>query len=475
MKRVILYLRVSTNSQAEEGYSIDIQKERLLAFCKAHGWIVVGIITDPGFSGSNLERPGIQRVIHEVENKNTDMVLVYKLDRLSRSQKDTLWLIEDCFLPNGVDFTSMQESLDTSTQFGRAMLGILSVFAQLERENIKERTFGGRVERAKEGLWHGGGNDPIGYNYVDGELVINHHEASQVRRVFDLYASGASVTEIRDFMVSRGYQTKHGDWTHTNTIRSVLDNELYTGVVHFDGEKSDKNAHPAIISRALFERVRHLRERSLANQYKEVESDHLLTGFVYCGSCGARYFPKKNRSGNVYYCCYSRAKVNKAMVKDPNCRNENIKNSELESMVEVEILKLATDEDYLHETIKNRAALGSDSASASIREELAAVDLEIKQAMDGYQKPGGLSVDEVSAKINELYNKKLILSEKVGILDKKVKAGFNGIPDSVRLLLKDVSHSWGEWGVKHRRYVLRHLLDKIEIEGGVVRFTWAFV
>ena len=158
MKRVILYLRVSTNDQVE-GYSIDMQKEKLLAYCKAHDWIVVAIVIDPGFSGSNLERPGIQKVIHEVECGNTDMVLVYKLDRLSRSQKDTLWLIEDCFLPNGVDFTSMQESLDTSTPFGRAMVGLLSVFNQLERESIKERTFGGRLERAKDGLWHGGGFD----------------------------------------------------------------------------------------------------------------------------------------------------------------------------------------------------------------------------------------------------------------------------------------------------------------------------
>lgn len=475
MKRVILYLRVSTNFQAEEGYSIEIQKEKLLAYCKARDWIVVAIITDPGFSGSNLERPGIQKVIHEVENGNTDMVLVYKLDRLSRSQKDTMWLIEDCFLPNKVDFASMQESLDTSTPFGLAMVGILSVFAQLERENIKERTFGGRVERAKDGLWHGGGYDPIGYDYIDGELVVNHQEASQVRRVFDLYASGASVTEIRDHMVSRGFETKHGDWTHTNTVRSVLDNELYSGIVHFDGERSDKDAHPAIVSRTLYERVRALRARSLANQYKEIESNHLLTGFVYCASCGARYFPKKNRSGNVYYCCYSRAKVNREMIKDPSCKNKNWKNTDLEAMVEAELMKIASDPEYLQECIKNRAAEGCDSETVSIREELASVDAEIKQAMDDYQKPGGPSVDEISAKINELYNKKTILSEKVSIKERDLLHGVSGISDSVRLLLRDVSHSWGDWDVKHRRYVLRQLLDGIKIEGGLLSFAWAFI
>lgn len=474
MKRVILYLRVSTNDQVE-GYSIDMQKEKLLAYCKAHDWIVVAIVIDPGFSGSNLERPGIQKVIHEVECGNTDMVLVYKLDRLSRSQKDTLWLIEDCFLPNGVDFTSMQESLDTSTPFGRAMVGLLSVFNQLERESIKERTFGGRVERAKDGLWHGGGYDPIGYDYINGELVVNQQEAAQVRRVYDLYASGYSITEIRDHMVARGFCTKHGDWTHTNTVRAVLDNELYSGVVHFDGEKSDKDAHTAIISPSVYKKVRFLRERALSNQYKEIESSHLLTGFVYCDSCGARYFPKKNKSGNVYYHCYSRAKVNKEMIRDPECKNRNWKKEELETMVEDEIMKLAGDEQYLLESIKKRATEESDSSSASSREELARIDEDIKRAMEDYQKPDGLSVDEVSAKINELYNKKKVLSEKIASVDKIAGSGFSGIPDSIRLLLQDVSHSWGDWDVKHRRYVLRQLLDRIEIRGDNVSFVWSFL
>ena len=475
MKRVILYLRVSTNSQAEEGYSIDIQKERLLAYCQAHGWIVVAIITDPGFSGSNLERPGIQRVISEVEQGNTDMVLVYKLDRLSRSQKDTLWLIEECFLPHSVDFASMQEKFDTSTPFGRAMVGILSVFAQLERENIKERTFGGRVERAKDGLWHGGGYHPIGYDYIDGVLVVNQQEAAQVRRVYDLYASGASVSEIRDHMVARGFQTKHGDWTHTGTISAVLDNELYSGVVHFDGERSDSDAHTALINAAVYKKVRFLRERAISHQYREVESSHLLTGFVFCGSCGARYFPKKNRSGNVYYHCHSRAKVNRDMVRDPDCRNKNWKKDDLESLAESELLNLATDDGYLNEAVKKRAAEDSDSSSASVREELAHIDDEIKQAMEDYQKPDGLSVDEVSARINDLYNQKVVLSSQLSSMDKNSGCGVVGLSDSIRLLLLDVAHSWGDWDVKHRRYALRQLLDRAEIRGEYVSFVWSFL
>ena len=110
MKRAALYIRVSTLEQAQEGYSIGAQKERLLAFCKAHDWAVAECYVDGGYSGSNLDRPGIQKLAAEVAS--FDLVLVMKLDRLSRSQRDTLHLIEDVFLPNGVDFVSMSDRID---------------------------------------------------------------------------------------------------------------------------------------------------------------------------------------------------------------------------------------------------------------------------------------------------------------------------------------------------------------------------
>ena len=156
MKRAALYLRVSTQEQAQEGYSIGEQKERLIAYCKALDWLITDVYVDGGYSGSNLNRPGIQKLMDETDK--FDVVLVYKLDRLSRSQRDTLYLIEEAFLPHNVDFVSMQESFDTATPFGKAMIGLLAVFAQLEREQIKERTRMGRIARAKSGLYRGGGN-----------------------------------------------------------------------------------------------------------------------------------------------------------------------------------------------------------------------------------------------------------------------------------------------------------------------------
>lgn len=124
MKRAALYIRVSTLEQAQEGYSVGEQRERLIAYCKAQDWLIADIYVDGGYTGSNLNRPGIQKLIGETEK--FDVVLVYKLDRLSRSQRDTLYLIEEIFRPNNVDFVSMQESFDTSSPFGKAM--ILNLF-----------------------------------------------------------------------------------------------------------------------------------------------------------------------------------------------------------------------------------------------------------------------------------------------------------------------------------------------------------
>ena len=144
-QQVAIYIRVSTQEQAQEGYSVEQQTERLTAYCKAKDWPIVDIYIDPGFSGANIQRPALQRLFSDIKAGKVDCVLVYKLDRLSRSQKDTLYMIEDVFLAKSVDFVSMQENFDTSTPFGRAMIGILSVFAQLEREQIKERMSMGRM------------------------------------------------------------------------------------------------------------------------------------------------------------------------------------------------------------------------------------------------------------------------------------------------------------------------------------------
>lgn len=366
MRKVAIYVRVSTREQAEEGYSIGAQLEKLRAYCDIKGWIVVEEYVDAGYSGGKLERPAIQKLIKDIKSNKFDMVLVYKLDRLSRSQKDTLFMIEDVFHPNNVKFSSIQENFDTSTPLGMAMAGILSVFAQLERAQIKERMSLGAEARASEGLWHGGGFDPIGYDYIKsngkkggGRLVINEYEALQIRKIFDLFEAGESVSQIRNFMHSK-YTNKHGSWKSTSSVYSVLETPVACGMIKAkDGYIQGQ--HEAIIPIERFNRVQELmrerRKNMTSAQKSAFQRTSILAGLLFCGNCGARYYIKTARSGRKeesqrlvkYYCCYSRGKSNKKMIIDPDCKNVTIREDRLDQMIIDEICKLQIEPDMIEE------------------------------------------------------------------------------------------------------------------------------
>ena len=468
MKKVVLYPRVSTKGQAEDGYSLDFQVEKMLAYCKAMDYAVVGIYSDNGYSGSNLERPGIQRIIEEAPQGKFDAVIVYKLDRLSRSQKNTMYMLEDVFIPNNVAFISMSEAFDTSTSFGIFMVGILSVFAQLERENIKQRTFDGRKGRAKEGKWHGSSFHPIGYDYIDGELVVNETEAEQVRMVYDYYAQGISITEICRRM--EGYTTKHGDWHHPGTVANVLDNPLYSGTVHFDDVLAPES-HPAIIPKKLFDTVASMR----TGEYKKAKKDskYMLSGLVYCKNCGARYFVKKNPNKNLFYCCHSRAKVNKLMVKDPTCKNKNWRKEDLEKVVYKEIKKLA-DNPHLMYKLKKAPSDNTDDASEKVHEEIAEINAKIGSLMDLYQaNDNAIHIEDVAQRIDELYQQKVSLLNQIIPNESKRHTKLFTV-ESARLLLADLLAAMREDNIDIIRYSLLRLLDRIEVEGENVYFHWSF-
>lgn len=464
MKRALIYIRVSTTKQDIEGHSIPKQKERLIAYCKAKGWIVAGMFVDPGFSGSSLDRPGMDSLIQAVNDGKGDVVLVYKLDRLSRSQRDMLYVLEDILEPKGVAFVSMQESFDTSTIYGRAMLAILSAFAQMEREVITERTMMGRQGRAERGYFHGGGTDPIGYDYIDGELVVNESEAEQVRMVYSFFADGFSVTEISRRM--DGYRTKHGDWSHTSTVGNVLDNPLYAGTVHFDGATGE-GKHTAIVDKDVDRRVKARRAR-LSRAEASGDSAFLLTGLIYCAACGARYFPNKRPNGKVVYSCHSRAKKNKKMIKDPTCQAPHIPVEELDAMVEAEVLKVASDPAQVEEIIKKRAAMEGDSQNTNRSEEVRRLDREIGRLMDLLANDQLASVEEIAERIGQAHAERMKLIPEVRVdLPRQYDVG------SFKMVLRDVAFGWSSSDVRGRRALLLQLIDKIRINGEGICIEWS--
>jgi site-specific DNA recombinase len=306
--KVVGYARVSTENQLEN-YSIPQQEQRLAAYALAKGWELHKIYIDGGYSGGNMERPGLQELLRIVQNGGIDAVLVYKLDRLSRSQKDTLLLIEDGFLAHGTDFISINENFDTSTPFGRAMIGMLSVFAQLERDQITERFTMGRVGRSKAGYFHGGGSPPTGYRYERGELLVEPYQALQVQEAFRLFLSGCTINSVSRQLSA---QFSHS-WTPSK-VRAILKNDIYTGHVHFKGQGYPGRHQPIIGEDSFQAAAERLAELGKNGARPAFRFKYLLSGLITCGSCGAKY-----AAGHGYYRCYSRAKTSPKYVADPDC------------------------------------------------------------------------------------------------------------------------------------------------------------
>lgn len=327
-----LYIRVSTEAQADEGYSIDAQKERLQAYCTAKGWPNAQTYIDGGFTGSNLNRPAMTQLIADAKAGKLASVIVYKLDRLSRSQKDTLYLIEDVFLPNEIDFISLNESIDTSTPYGRAMIGILSAFAQLERENIYMRTRMGMLERVKQGYWRGGGGVPFGYDYdrEKGVLVPNEN-AETVRKMYELYIKGYSTQKIASMLGLK----------HERLVSLVLVRRSNLGYIRYNGEEYKGN-HEPIVSEAIYEQaMEKMRERSKSPT--PVKASHLLTGLLYCGCCGARLRYQKWGKSGYKLVCYSSDPSKPHMVKDPDCRYKPVWAHQVESILLDDLFRISAD------------------------------------------------------------------------------------------------------------------------------------
>ena len=402
MQKVSVYIRVSTQDQAKEGYSIPAQKEKLMAFCIAKNWSIQDIYIDDGYTGTNLQRPGLQQMLENLDTAN--IVLVYKLDRLSRSQKDVLYLVEEKFLKQGVDFVSVLESFDTSTPFGRAMLGILAVFAQLERETIIERASLGKKEQAKQGKWRGG-PVPLGYDYIDGKLVINGYEAEIIRKIYQYYLDGLGMDAISRKLNQLGYRSKENKPFTSPKIHRYLNNVLYTGMIPYKNQVFP-GEHEGIIDPSTFERVQALIKEKTKSFHKNTPS--LLGGLVMCGECGAKVFRRKMNKYS-YYTCYTYHGSPTHMITAPAC-SLGYKNAEqLEKEVMEQLQYSATDilalKDIASILLSKKAEPIHPSLSNRLVPELDEMKREISRWYNAYGK-GSMDLEVVSKRLEELRVKK---------------------------------------------------------------------
>lgn len=438
-----LYRRVSTDRQADEGYSLDVQKEKLLAYSKTMENVVeVREYTDDGYSGGSLDRPGMKQLIEDVKAGEITHVVVVKLDRLSRSQKDTLHLIEDIFIPNNVAFISIMESFNTDTAFGRAMVGILSVFAQLERENIFERTRGGMQKRVEAGFWPGGGRVPYGYNYDSQQgILVPNEDAEKVRYIYDRYLSGAAMQTIADELGLK----------YERVVYNIITRKSNAGYIVYNGVEY-KGKHEAIISLDTYERAINLLATRAANKLVS-KTDHLLTGMVYCGKCGAKMRYMKWGKAGYKLVCYSQQKSKDYLVRDPNCDNPAPWAEDVEAGV------IAT----LFAAAKNRVENAQKSVSAAdvaqiTKDQLRKAEIALSRLYDLYAESGD---PLLYRKIQE--KKAQVVRLEKGLIDENIKAESKRQVMRTYEQLDTIQDAWEKMTTLERRAVLVSVIESITI------------
>ncbi len=437
-KKAALYVRVSTDAQREEGYSIEAQEEMLIAYCVSRGIKNYEVYTDGGFSGSNINRPRLSELIADIGAGKISHVIVYKLDRLSRSQKDTLFLIEDVLIPNGVSFVSLNENMDTSTPIGRAMLGIMSAFAQLERETIKERTRMGMNERVKKGLWRGGGKIPFGYDY-DSEkgILVPNEDAETVRQMYRLYLDGHSMMSV-----ARSVGLKY-----EKMAEQILRRKTNCGYIIYNGNEY-KGRHEAIVSEETYNRaIRLMEERSRA-RYAE---KNLLAGLIYCGVCGAKMrYQKWGKAGYKIY-CYSQDKGKPHLSHGEKCDNVKIWADELEDAVKNDLF-LISDKEIEDEKEERK------DVSELIDGQIARLNKRLKNLYNLYSDSGDDALTETISEIKKELDR---AHKRKGELERE-KAEKTSLFE-LRSSLKNVADTWDYMTLKEKQNVLRSLIEKIVI------------
>lgn len=280
----VAYCRVSTEEQATDGFSIDGQADRLRAYAQLHDLGEVLVVADPGWSGKDTERPGLQRVLAMLEQGHLANVLVWRLDRLSRNLGDLI-LLADTFGQAGVSLHSFTEKIDLSSATGRMFYNVLGSFAQFYREQLAENVTMGTERAMREGRWCN--RPPKGYDLHDGLLVPNA-DAPRIQAAFRLRAEGYSHADIAE----------RTGLTHSNVV-SILDNRAYVGEMRRKGEWWP-GRHEPLVTPVEFEAAHKGR---IPNRRRGKD---LMSGRVICGRCGRRMSVEQNGKGQLHYRCRHR-------------------------------------------------------------------------------------------------------------------------------------------------------------------------
>ncbi|MFJ7681634.1 recombinase family protein [Peribacillus butanolivorans] len=299
-----IYIRVSTLEQANEGYSIAAQRERLKAYCMAQGWDDFKFYVDEGVSAKDTNRPQLSLLLNHIKNGSISMILVYRLDRFTRSVSDLYNLLQtldkhDC------TFKSATEIYDTSTAMGRMFIGLVALLAQWETENLSERIKMALEKKVAEG--ERVGNIPFGFDLSEDEKLVKNNKSAIVLDMIKKVESGMSANQVATFLNKTN--NDRARW-HTQGVLRILKNPALYGATRWN-DQIHENTHEGIISKAKYLKLQQILSDRAKHHRREVENTYLFQGVLICPECGNplsvnRYIRKKKdgteSQGAVYRC-----------------------------------------------------------------------------------------------------------------------------------------------------------------------------
>jgi len=376
-KRCAVYTRKSTDEGLEKEFNtLDAQREACEAYVasqRAEGWLLLrDRYDDGGFSGGTLERPALKRLLADVEQDRIDVIVVYKIDRLSRSLMDFAKLVE-VMDAHGVTFVSVTQSFNTTTSMGRLTLNILLSFAQFEREVIGERIRDKVAASKARGMWMGG-KVPLGYDVADRKLIVNEPEAARVRRVFELFVeTGSGVETVRQLQAER-VTAKSGRPLDKGDVYKLLNNRTYIGEVTHKGS-TYRGEHQAIVPRELWDRAHAILQvspRVRANQNR-AHAPALLKGLIF-GVDGRALSPTHCRKGGRLYRYYVAQRVLKGNAAGDDCIVRRVSAAEIESAVVDQVRALLRQPEIVVGTWLATRAHAPDVTEGEVRDALQRLD-----------------------------------------------------------------------------------------------------
>lgn len=447
----VAYMRVSTEKQAEEGNGLDSQKRDIENYCRKNELIVSDWYIDDGYTGTNMDRPELQRLVNDCARKRVKCVVAFKLDRLSRSMIDGLYLIERVFQPNNVMFKCVHDSVSYDSPMEQAYTQMMAVFAQLDKNTMMLRMRGGMLERVKKGYWIGGGNNPYCYKYdkEKGILIPIPERKAQANKALDLFIRGNSDVAIQKLL---GYKSEL-------TVRSVLTSVINVGMIPYKGSIY-QGLHEPIFDKAKFELAQELRKSRRSAKISCVKhSTNLLTGLCYCGICGCKMrYQKQTKNENKLpkIVCCSRDKYLAYLPNyNSDCNNPAAWADEIEAQVESEIIKISLD-------LSSYKPKEKETRLQIMQSQLCKEKTKLKRLYELYADGNDTVLEMIKANemsISEL-EEKIKIESKNSINTQKKEFVYENI--------KKIADVWDNIDKKQKNMILKSIISKVVVVNGNV-------